>query len=1099
MYRLQVFNWGTFSGLHDIAIAERGFLFVGRSGAGKSTLLDAFSALLVPPKWVDFNAAAREAERTGRDRNLVTYIRGAWAEQKDSDSGEIAKQYLRTGTAWSALALHYRNTNGKAVTLVQIFWLRGNSNANADTHRHYLIAERSFDLRVLEGFDLNIRKFKQTFADVYHSDEFKPYFERFSRLLGIESEMALKLLHKTQSAKNLGDLNTFLRDFMLDKPPTFDVANRLVSEFSELNAAHQAVVTAREQVETIAPARTNHEYLQETMQKHNALDEIRLGVDAYKEMRHISLLEAHIADLNVLAEGATGEVQHRQALYENDKAALQNLQQQHRDQGGDHIEQLETEKKASEKERDERIAKRDRIQQICRALGWPPPESPQTFAERAARARNEIADWQSQAKKTRGQHAALAVEKSSAETEFATAVREVNALKRQPSNIDANMLDLRTCLTQALALPESALPFAGELLQVHAREAVWQGAIERVLRGFALSLLVEERHYNTVSNYINATHLGGRLEYFRLGQTDAAPIRIIPANSLVNKLQIKDGSYSTWLKAELTRRFDYACVDNLQAFRNTERAMTREGQVRHGKSRHGKDDRHRIDDRSRWVLGFDNHDKLALFEQKAQALGDNISQLHQAIDALIKADQQRAERITQCQTLADSQWHDIDVGPSLDRIANIDRLLIAARQGNTALQRLDELIKKQEAIMAEAEQRLIEAKASGQKLATDIEKQEKLLAPKRAMTPVALTPHQHQGLVERFAALNEPLTLNNLDNLAHRVDRTLGVDLKTLAEAGTVLSRTIEDCFANFKRRWPMESADLDASLAATADFLAKLQRLETDGLPDYEHRFFELLRTQSDQNLAELATHLNQARKAILERMELVNESLSQAPFNVGTHLHIDASDRQLLEVREFKREIQQALSNAWSEVPDEAEARFVVMRGIVERLASQEPEQRHWRETVLDVRQHVEFIGRELDENKKEIEIYRSGAGKSGGQRQKLATTCLAAALRYQLGGSDSGVPLYAPVILDEAFDKADNEFTALAMNIFTNFGFQMIVATPLKSVMTLEPFIGGACFVDIKERRHSGVLLIEYDHEQQRLKRSKHLPFDDSVAVS
>ena len=68
MCGLQVFNWGTFSGVHDVPIAERGFLFVGRSGAGKTTLLDAFSALLVPPKWVDFNAAAREGERSGRDR-----------------------------------------------------------------------------------------------------------------------------------------------------------------------------------------------------------------------------------------------------------------------------------------------------------------------------------------------------------------------------------------------------------------------------------------------------------------------------------------------------------------------------------------------------------------------------------------------------------------------------------------------------------------------------------------------------------------------------------------------------------------------------------------------------------------------------------------------------------------------------------------------------------------------------------------------------------------------------------------------------------------------------------------------------------------------
>ena len=87
----------------------------------------------------------------------------------------------------------------------------------------------------------------------------------------------------------------------------------------------------------------------------------------------------------------------------------------------------------------------------------------------------------------------------------------------------------------------------------------------------------------------------------------------------------------------------------------------------------------------------------------------------------------------------------------------------------------------------------------------------------------------------------------------------------------------------------------------------------------------------------------------------------------------------------------------------------------------------------------------------------------------------------------------------MLDEAFDKADNEFTALAMNIFTNFGFQMIVATPLKSVMTLEPFIGGACFVDIRERKTSSVLLIEYDDERQRLKLPVHVSEEDRLEAA
>ena len=135
--------------------------------------------------------------------------------------------------------------------------------------------------------------------------------------------------------------------------------------------------------------------------------------------------------------------------------------------------------------------------------------------------------------------------------------------------------------------------------------------------------------------------------------------------------------------------------------------------------------------------------------------------------------------------------------------------------------------------------------------------------------------------------------------------------------------------------------------------------------------------------------------------------------------------------------------------------------------------------------MRQHADFFGREFDEQGNEVEVYRGGSGKSGGQRQKLATTCLAAALRYQLAGDAGEPPTYAPVVLDEAFDKADNEFTALAMKIFVQFGFQMIVATPLKSVMTLEPFIGGACFVDIRDRKHSSILMIEYDEESRRLR--------------
>jgi uncharacterized protein YPO0396 len=231
---------------------------------------------------------------------------------------------------------------------------------------------------------------------------------------------------------------------------------------------------------------------------------------------------------------------------------------------------------------------------------------------------------------------------------------------------------------------------------------------------------------------------------------------------------------------------------------------------------------------------------------------------------------------------------------------------------------------------------------------------------------------------------------------------------------------------------------------------------------------------------------------------MEEVNESLERVPFNRGTLLQIELTDRGLAEVREFQLQLREVLSHNQTEDRDLAENQFGVLCQLVTKLAADDPEHKRWREQVLDVRQHVEFVGVEVEaDTRRQVEVYRSGAGKSGGQRQKLATTCLAAALRYQLGGDDGHLPRYAPVVLDEAFDKADNEFTALAMNIFDNFGFQMVVATPLKSVMTLEPFIGGACFVDITGRHDSGVLLIEYHEDKKRLALPERVREQEAVA--
>lgn len=1094
MARLQVFNWGTFSGLHDIPVSERGFLIVGPSGAGKSTLLDAFSALLVPPRWVDFNAAAREADRAGRDRNLVSYIRGAWSAQSDGESGATATRYLRGGaTTWSAIALHYHNSNGQDVVLVQLFWLRGNSNTNTDVKRLFMVLQRPFDLRELEDFsstNFDVRKLKQKFDDAHIRDEFRPYCERFCRLLGIESELALRLLHKTQSAKNVGDLNTFLRDFMLEKPETFEVADRLVNEFGELNAAHLAVVTAREQVQTLAPARERHQRMTALQLERNGLRELEAGLHSYREQLRMRLLEAQAASLRVEADGLAGRVQQLRSVADNRDMVLRDLEQQRRAAGGDQIEQLEIERRLKEEQRAERMRKRGQAVAACTALDWTFIGSPEGFAALAGQARQELDDWQDKVP-VQDRMLELDRERVGLKRQRDDVLHEVAWLRRQPSNIPAHMLELRRGLAAAIGVGVDALPFAGELVEVKAEEGAWRGAIERVLHGFALSILVHEEHYAALSGYVNEASLGQKLVYLRTSPNESAPGRPLRASSLVAKLDVKPGRFGDWLQAELRQRFDYECVASLKAFRAApERALTREGQVKHSRSRHEKDDRSSVDDRRRWVLGFDNRDKLALYEQQEAALGRQCDALEAQLAGLQQQLMNVVVRQRHCQTLANLQWQEIEVESLAQRIGAIDRQLAAIRDGNANLHAIDELLRQQRALLDKARKEVEEESVSLKTRLREIAACESQLAAGREDPAiVALTPHQRQGLDERYGRLPQPIPLKDVDSADRAVRSGLTQDIMALTEEIGACGKVVEAQFASFVGKWRSDADGLDPSLASAPDFFSKLARLETDGLPAHEQRFFDLLRNQSHQNLAALSSYLTDARKAILARMELVNDSLRQVPFNQNeertTYLQIQPKDRQLPEVRQFKQQILDALSHAWHDERETAEARFIELRKLVERLSSQDPELRRWRESVLDVRLHVEFIGREYDQHGVEHDVHESGAGKSGGQRQKLATTVLAAALRYQLGGSESGVPAYAAVVLDEAFDKADNEFTALAMNIFANFGFQMIVATPLKSVMTLEPFIGGACFVAIRDRRDSGVLMIEYDEDRRRLK--------------
>lgn len=1105
--RLQVFNWGTFSNIHDIPVSEKGFLFVGASGSGKSTLLDAMITLLFPNP--AYNAAAREGEQRRGDRSLLTYVRGAWSNQTDTDATGVTRtkvQYLRPKATFSAAALTLGNLTGDVVTLMLVAAIRKSSNEEAAVNRQYFIIKGaySFNTEDFSGFKnsgFDWRWLKARLPEHSFFTTFNAYKDAFCERFGIEDKEVLRLLAKAQSAKNLGDLNTFLRNFMLEEPPTIDTSERLVVEFQALKDAHAAVKTAREQRDVLAAARNHWHDWNAGRNALELLDGERIALPWWRRRTELGLEEKELPALTRAIESAAAAARAGIERRDAADALVQSLQLLKSESGGLAIERLEFNLKQLKGElgtigKREAIARKD-----CATLGNDFPAGADDWNAFTAGLAARLPEEEAAKQRLEEEQIELGGAVKEKTRIFRETVEEIESMRARPSNIPSRKLKLRAALARDLGVSEEEIPFVGELIEVKASEAPWKGAIERVLHGFALSILVDDALYPRFTELLESRNIGDRLVYYRVREPRRDFDGFFRPRSIPTKLSFLEGRWEKWLAADLAARFSYLCAENLDEFRRADQAVTRAGQVKHSAERHEKDDRTRVDDPMNWVTGFSNKEKLALFEERARTLGEEIAGMERRAAELRTGIEAAVERRNAAKELIGITWDEIDTEGCRRRIAAVEGELEEMRRKNLELQEIErklgaaraelERLREEEGRLRSAENDARnEFKKAGERIdriRSRLAGMERDVAEGRSPAPVE----------ERITAAGDRatesgsviVTLSALDDLERAALEAITAETRRKSLETNVAQGNVTKQFALYLSRWEAAKADLDDSIESAPEFFAILDEIIADGLPKHEANFRRILDGQSLQGFAELNVELRTAKKDIHERMREVNASLRSVPFSRlaegDTHLFIKVVPTQNAEAAEFAADLERLLQGSLNEVSEEAnEARFSLIAGLIEKLRPGNPETERWRRTVLDVRNHVSFTAYELNDEGTPIETYESGSGKSGGQRQKLTTTCLAAALRYKLGASSTGLPVFAPVILDEAFDKADSDFTDLSMNIFNRFGFQMIVATPEKSVVTLEPYIGGAFYVVMRDRMYSSGLCVRYDDRASKL---------------
>ncbi|WP_375470285.1 ATP-binding protein [uncultured Nostoc sp.] len=656
---------------------------------------------------------------------------------------------------------------------------------------------------------------------------------------------------------------------------------------------------------------------------------------------------------------------------------------------------------------------------------------------------------------------------------------ELQSLRSRKSQIPKTNLDIRDRLARDLNLNDTDLPFVGELLQILKEAQEWEGAIERLLRGFGLSVLVPEAHYQAVNAYVNQTDLKGRLVYYRVTASTPNPTQRTPESDQVpHKLEInQDNSrFSHWLRDQLVRQFNYVCCDEEQ-FQHEIRAITRTGLTKHGKERHEKDDRSRISDRSQYILGWNNASKINALEAELSQVNQELAKIDEQVQSL---DSQRKKRDKQISSLQDlmkfTDFTEIDWRSVQLECQNLQKQKQQLEDSSDDLKQLkaQQQSNKEEIVQAKkrhegfiGEIRTLEDRQRQDQIEQkDCEIKLQSVAAsaiEEFATRMAVKLRQYKMTLEAIA--------QDESDLREYLEQQLRLKERQQGDSRSALNMRM----FNFKNAFP----DITVELGTTLDFLDEYLELKTQiehhDLPCNEKRFNNFLNEKVIIDISLFKSALEKQEEEIQENIDELNKSLRQVDYTDSTYIELCYESSRNKEIRDFKQDLNICLGDVAYQTPEDNEKRFHnIQTRLIERFQSSE---QRWTLLVTDVRNWLDFsVSERYRSDNIEKEHHTDSSGKSGGQKVKLAYTILASAIAYQFGLNQDTTKnkSFRFVVIDEAFSKSDDKNARYAMELFNNLNLQLLVVTPMDKIHVVEHYISSFHLIhNNTEGSYSGII--------------------------
>lgn len=519
---LEVWNWGTFDKkVYHMNLHGNNSLLTGANASGKSTLIDALLTLMVPLKRQRFYNQSSGVEKKG-NRTEESYFFGNYGNQQQEGAASTTTLRLRDKGARSVLLASFCNMDKRVVTLFQVRYYTGEElKVLFGVARESLTIERDFS-----EFDLH-GDWRKRLTKKYNTNETKrtieffdgpvAYGEKMITLFGMRSDKALTLFNQIVGVKVLDDLDSFIRTNMLEELPAEEKYQELKDNFQNLMEAKTNIDKVKEQIAQLEPINALTEELKEIDIRIVEMEQEKSVAAYWFAARTVDLCDKELvcckSDLRKL-EDRLKELKVQKGELEQEQMRLTVAIE--KDEVGQQIHEIEKEINQRVRIRDNRKAKAEEYDKLAKLVKMEQSPDVEVFEINRATAKREkdalqvTIDRQLMEEKRQAQNRQDEIS-SNIEERMAT----IRYLQQHKNNISGRVAEIRDEILEAVGATTEEIPFIGELICVKDDERDWEYSIERILHNFALRLVVPEKYYKQVNEYVNGHNLRGRIVYQR--------------------------------------------------------------------------------------------------------------------------------------------------------------------------------------------------------------------------------------------------------------------------------------------------------------------------------------------------------------------------------------------------------------------------------------------------------------------------------------------------------------------------------------------------------------------------------------------------------